>query len=377
MQHFPTHRATAAVSISALRQNYFSLAALAAKNATGEQSPRIIAVVKANAYGHGVELVVPALLSAGCSFFAVATVEEALTLRALAPVADILILGYTPPHHARELAVGRLLQTVFSGEYAHALSACAKAAEVTVNVHLKIDGGMCRLGFSPEAVEEIAAAATLPHLCAKGIYTHFPSADRDLAGTRAAFLRFLSCKGALAARGLSLFSHAAASAALLTFPEMALDGARVGLALYGIAPTKTTLPLRPAMTLTAPVVQIREVAANTPVGYGGSFITTRKTKIGTLPIGYADGVPRRFGKAVGGVRVLTKKGAFFAPVAGNICMDQMMIDLTDTPIGIGDRAVFFDRITEAATALETIPYELLTGVGSRVLRIRENERNEY
>ena len=368
MLPFPSHRASAAISISALRQNYLTLAT--------HTKTDVIAVVKANAYGHGVSLAIPALLAAGCTFFAVATVEEALSVRALTPVADILILGYTPPHRASDLAKSRLTQTVFSLDYARALSSCAKAAGETVNIHLKIDGGMCRLGFSPGAIEEIAAAATLPHLCAGGMYTHFPSADSDLEGTRAAFSQFLRCRAALFARGLSLFSHAAASAACLTFPEMALDGARVGLALYGIAPTKTTLPLRPAMTLTAPVVQIREVEANTPVGYGGCFVTRRHTRLGTLPIGYADGIPRRFGKAVGSVRVLTQKGTFFAPVTGNICMDQMMIDLTDTPIGIGDRAVFFDHITDAAAALDTIPYELLTGVSSRVLRITENERND-
>ncbi len=368
MLSFPGDRAAAAVSKSALRQNYLTLQRLAARGCAVGKAPRLIAVVKANAYGHGVALAVPAFLAAGCSFFAVATIEEAIAVRALAPLADVLILGYTPPHLAPALAREGLTQTVFSGEYARALSESARSAGVSVRIHLKIDGGMCRLGFSPDAVKELAAAAALPYLCAEGLYTHFPSADCDISATRAAFLRFLGCRKALSARGITLFSHAAASAALLRFPEMALDGARIGLALYGIAPVPTKLPLSPALSLTAPVVQIREVGAGTPVGYGGSFVTARPTRLGTLPIGYADGIPRRFGKAIGGVRILTQKGAFFAPIAGNICMDQMMIDLTDTPAALGDRAVFFDPITEAATALDTIPYELLAGLGARILR---------
>lgn len=372
MCRFPTHRAQATVNTAALQANLALLEGCTPQYSA--KKPRTIAVVKANAYGHGDALVVPALWEAGCDFFAVATPDEAISVRKIAPRADILILGYTPPTLADVLAEERLHQTVFSLDYARELSECTKAKGRSVRVHLKIDGGMCRLGFAPESLAEILAAATLPGLEPVGIYTHFPCADADKSVTRAAFSRFLQCKNTLKRCGFSLFSHAAASAASLTLPETALDGVRVGLALYGIPPVATTLPLRQVLTLTAPVVQIHEVPEGTPVGYGGTFVTSRPSKIGTLPIGYADGIPRRFKECVGQVRIMAKGNTFFAPVAGNICMDQMMLDLTKTPVEIGDRAVFFAPVTEAATALGTIPYELLTGIGARVLRTATNER---
>lgn len=371
---FPSRRAVAELNTAVLQRNFALLDHLVRRHATGAHSPRTIAVVKANAYGHGIVPTVCALLTAGCSFFAVATAEEAFLVRRAAPKADILILGYTPPHLAPDLAREGLIQTVFSAEYAAELEKYAKAGGKKLRIHLKIDGGMCRLGFSPEACGDILNALTLPHLCAEGIYTHFPSADTDLAATREALLRFLSCKKELEARGFSLFSHAAASAALLTLPEAVLDGARVGLALYGIAPTKTPLPLFPAMTLSAPVVQIHEVPEGTPVGYGGSFITRRRSLIGTLPIGYADGIPRAFRDCVRRVRILTKRGSFFAPVAGNICMDQMMIDLTGIPAEPGDPALFYEDLKKDAAALGTIPYELLVGIGPRIARMTNNRK---
>lgn len=367
MSPYPQCRAFATVSEAALQQNYRLLAHHAAGEAPAHK-PRLIAVVKANAYGHGTGTVVPALLRAGCDFFAVATLDEAREVRFLAPFADILILGYTPPAFASDLAALDVMQTVFSAEYANALSESALAAGVLLKIHLKIDGGMCRLGFAPEAIDELLCAASERQLRAVGIYTHFPVADQDKTATRAAFSRFLSCRQALCAHGLSLFSHAAASAALLTLPETVLDGARIGLALYGVPPVKTALPLTPALTLKAPVIQIRRVRAGTPVGYGGSFVTARPSLIGTLPIGYADGVPRAFGRAVGCVCVLHGNEKFSVPVAGHICMDQMMVDLTDTPAAVGDLAVIFDDAAAAAAALGTIPYEIFTAIGARVIR---------
>lgn len=367
MSSYPQYRAFATVSEAALQQNY-RLLTQHAVSAAPAHKPRLIAVVKANAYGHGTGLVVPALLGAGCDFFAVATLDEAREVRFLAPLADILILGYTPPCRAAELAALDVMQTVFSVNYAKALSEGALAAGVFLKIHLKVDGGMCRLGFAPEAIDELLCAAGERRLQAVGIYTHFPVADRDKEATRAAFSRFLSCRQALCARGLSLFSHAAASAALLTLPETVLDGARVGLALYGVSPVKAALPLTPALTLKAPVIQIHRARAGTPVGYGGSFVTARPSLIGTLPIGYADGVPRAFGRAIGRVRILHAKEAFSVPVAGHICMDQMMVDLTDTPVAVGDLAVIFDDVVAAAAALDTIPYEIFTAIGARVTR---------
>ncbi len=371
MSCFPTERAVAEIDTSALTHNYRLLAQHAKKSANGAKNPRLIAVVKANAYGHGICLAVQAFLRAGCDFFAVATLGEAKQVRKLAPYADILILGYTPPQHAIDLSRLDLTQTVFSAEYAAALSKSATVSGVFVKTHIKIDGGMCRLGFAPEDLGGILTAVTKSNLTPRGLYTHFPVADTDLPATRAALCRFLACKNALATRGLSLFTHAAASAALLRLPETVLDGARVGLALYGIVPVATDLALKPALTLTAPIIQIHSVPANTPVGYGGCFVTRRASLIGTVPIGYGDGLSRRFGKAVGHVTVLHKSSSCAVPVAGNICMDQMMLDLTDTDAKIGDRAVIFSDPRDVAAALDTIPYETLTAIGDRVTRIKK------
>ena len=276
-----------------------------------------MAVVKANAYGHGASLVVPALAAAGCTDFAVATAEEAIEVHKLAPFARVLVLGYTPPPaKAPALAAAGVTQTVFSYDYAAALSNAL--AGVPLCVHFKIDGGMCRLGFDPADTAGVIAAACLPKLLPRGIFTHFPTADSDPAATLAALARFSACRKALADAGLPLFAHAAASAALLTCPAARLDAVRPGIALYGVPPVPTDLPLSPALSLTAPVVQIHAVPKGTPVGYGGRFVTARESRIATVPIGYADG----FFRALSGftVTVLHRKSRFPCPVVGSVCL---------------------------------------------------------
>ncbi|MBE6595953.1 MAG: alanine racemase [Ruminococcaceae bacterium] len=359
--HFSAHRAIATVDTAAIQHNFSLLRQHASKNG---RAPRLIAVVKANAYGHGTALAVPALTAAGCDFFAVATLEEALNVHLLAPKADILILGYTPPSKAALLAEARITQTVFSPEYAIALSKSAKNRPVSV--HIKIDCGMHRLGFAPDALEEVATVAALPGLCATGLYTHFPAADTDLAATRCAFSRFLRCREQLEAKGLRFFCHTAASAALLALPETVLDAARPGLALYGIPPVSTPLPLRPAMALLAPIVQIHEVPAGVPVGYGGAFVTKGQSRIGVCPIGYADGYPR--GAENVPITLLHQNQTFSIPVAGHICMDQTMVDLSETPAEVGDHILFWQDPRPLARHLHTIPYEILTAVSCRVER---------
>ena len=362
-------RAVAEINEQALIQNYQRLHAFAAAH-SNHVRPRTIAVVKANAYGHGFLHTVPPLLRAGCRFFAVATLCEALAVRRYAPNADILILGYTDPRAAKTLSHYRLTQTVFSEEYAQDLAKFATVSGCFVKIHLKIDVGMCRLGFAPTDLCALCRTATLPHLLPCGLFTHFPKADSDAAATHAAFCRFLACRRALQERGFRLFSHAAASAALLKLPYTVLDGVRVGLALYGIPPVKTALPLQPVLSLRAPVIQIHRIAAGTSVGYGGAFVATRPSKIGILPIGYGDGLPRRFEKSVVTVRVFHQNTAFLAPVAGHICMDMMALDLTDTPIEVGDHALLFDDPRPVARALDTIPWEILTSLHPRIFRKR-------
>ena len=359
-------RATASVDIRVLTANF---AAIRDHISAGRKKPRVMAVVKANAYGHGASLVVPALAAAGCADFAVATAEEAIEVHKLAPSARVLVLGYTPPAKAPMLAAAGVTQTVFSYDYAAALSKAL--TDVPLYVHFKIDGGMCRLGFDPADTAGVIAAASLPKLLPRGIFTHFPTADSDPAATMAALARFSACRAALAGAGLPLFAHVAASAALLTCPAARLDAVRPGIALYGVPPVPTDLSLSPALSLTAPVVQVHAVPKGTPVGYGGRFVTARESRIATVPIGYADG----FCRALTGftVTVLHKKSRFSCPVVGSVCMDQLMLDVTDTPAEPGDTVLLFDDPRPAAAALGTIPYEVLTAISPRVARRKKGD----
>ncbi|MBQ3063477.1 MAG: alanine racemase [Clostridia bacterium] len=365
MTDFSPMRATALIDTAALMQNYQQLSAYAAAHANGK-APRVIAIVKANAYGHDLRIATGAFLRAGCDFFGVATLKEALTVRKIAPSADILILGYTPPQHAARLAANKITQTVFSAEYTAALAHTARLAGTEIAVHIKLDCGMHRLGFSPDEINTIATLIGQKGICPTGIYTHFPNADTDIQATTHALARFLSCRAQLASKGYSLFAHAAASAALLTLPDSVLDGVRPGLALYGISPVKTRLPLCPALSLFSTVVQIHDLPSGTPLGYGGAFVTERPTRIGTVPIGYGDGISRAFSGET--VRVFHNNVAFTVPIVGRICMDYMMLDLGNTPVKTGDPVQIFYDIRKAAAGLQTIPYELLTTIGPRIKR---------
>lgn len=345
---FRFSRAVAEIDVGALAHNFRAVSA---------GGGRTIAVVKANAYGHGISLVVPALLAAGCDFFAVASVDEALAVRALAPRADILILGYTPVTAAPLLAHERLTQAVFSAPYAAAL---ASAARTPVPVHIKIDGGMCRLGISPQDRDALSFVLQAQNLTVRGLFTHLPSVLSDPVGTSTSLADFLALRRSLP----QLFAHAAATPAL-SLPDARLDGVRVGLALYGYAP-QDTFALRRAMRVLAPIIQIRTVAKGTPVGYDGAFLTARDSCIGTLPIGYADGL-RRHDE---GSQVLLRceNTAYFAPIIGHICMDQCMIDLSDIPAREGDTVCVLSDFTAAAARRSTIVYEALTTLSARVVR---------
>ena len=366
---FPPYRGFAALDIGALIRNF---CLLRKKAQDASKSARVIAVVKANAYGHGAATVIPALARAGCDFFAVATPDEALEARRLCGEADILVLGYTPPNRAPALAEAHITQTVFSAAYAAALSSVMSAAKARLRIHLKIDGGMCRQGFAPSDDEGLLQAIRRRGLLATGLYTHFPCADSDPVATKQALDAFCACRDRLRDAGFPLFSHAAASAAALTMGESVLDAIRPGIALYGIPPVSTDLPLSPVLSLHAPIVQIHEVGANTPIGYGGDFVTPRESRIGVLPIGYADGFSRR----LSGLSVtLSHNGADFpVPAVGRVCMDQLMIDLTDTPAAVGDTVCLWRDAVEIAECLSTIPYEVLSALSPRISRIA-NQRS--
>ena len=361
MTHSPFEeaRAIAEIDTDALSHNFQVFSRACGKT---------IAVVKANAYGHGLSHAVPAFLRAGCDFFAVASAAEALAVRKLAPFADILLLGYAPMEDISALANAKITLSAFSLAYAKALSHAAATLGKTLPVHLKIDTGMCRLGFSPEDTAPILQVFSLPHLHVCGIFTHFPCADSDRKGTKRALARFHALCDRLP---VPLLAHAAASAAALTLPEARLDAVRAGIALYGYPPVKCALDLRPVMRLTAPVVRLCRVPSGTRVGYGGDFLCQRESVIGTVPLGYADGIFR----TLTGYRMTVWCGgeAFSAPIAGRVCMDYLMLDLTDLPVKEGETVCVLEDLAAMARHTGTIPYELLTAISARVPRREKGE----
>lgn len=345
-----------------------------------------IAIVKADAYGHGAVPVSKTLEAAGADFFGVSNLEEALQLRRGGITHPILILAYTPPEEADRLAENGIIQTVLTSDYARQLSEAASQSGCTVRVHIKLDTGMSRVGLPcrqtedvTEAVEEAAVICRLPHLQVEGAFTHFASADEqaDNGYTAGQFARFMRVVEQLKAQGVSLpVRHCCNSAAIMVHPEMHLDRVRPGIILYGLAPDpswmRPLLDLRPAMELKTVVSMVKTIPAGTPVSYGRTFTADRPTTVATVPIGYADGYPRAMSDRA---RMLIN--GRFAPVIGRVCMDQCMLDVTGIPgVEAGSVVTVFGRdgdqvlpVEEVAALCSTISYETVCLIGKRVPRV--------
>lgn len=370
------------VDPQALADNYL---ALAGHLPTGCAA---FAVVKADAYGHTVEIAAPALYAAGCRHYAVSCISEALALRAALPSPEactILILGYTPPESAPLLARYSITQCVFSLDYAKALS---DATDGVIPIHVKLNTGMNRLGFdatdpsrADEVADEIAPLFSMPHLNVCGMFAHFAKADEFTeegdAFTKRQFENFMAVDNALKARGLDVgFRHVANSAAAIRFPEYALDGVRYGIILYGAGDRRLSeiVPVRPAMKLITTVSQVHTVRAGQGVGYGSTDAADHDRKIVTIPIGYADGFIRAYKGAT--VTLVTPSGEHKIPLVGRVCMDQCMADATGVDdVKVGDRIRIFggDRseLDALAERAGTIDYECLCLMTSRVPRMIE------
>ena len=339
-----------------------------------------ICVVKADAYGHGVAHCIPALANAGCRFFAVSCIEEARSVRRIlideALDAKILILGYTPPTSADKLAENDLIQCVFSLEYAEALSACATRP---IDVHIKIDTGMNRIGFGFDQKGALDAATVfgLDNLHVRGCFTHFSRADEKTpegdAFTRLQYERFASVIDSLLEFDLDPgFLHVCNSAAAIRFPEFSLDGVRLGISLFGAGGNSSDdEPLEPVMSLYSKITHIHTLKSGESLGYGGTYTAISDRTVATLPIGYADGFIRAYTGAW--VEVKTAEGFKRARIIGRICMDQCMIDVTDLSASVGDSVRIFGGSPtdiEALAALAgTIDYEGLCTVSARVPRV--------
>ena len=373
MEDAVLRRTWAEIDLDALEHNYRR-----ARTLTGS-GVRYLGVVKADAYGHGAVQIGRKLESLGADYLAVSSLDEARELRHGGITMPVLILGHTPPDMVPELIRYHITQAVSALAKAEEYSAAAAACGGTLRVHIKVDTGMSRLGFLVRGshfdggVASIAAACALPGLDAEGIFTHFAVADEDgeedEAYTREQFGLFTAVIDALAQRGRTFaIRHCANSGALARYPEMYLDMVRPGIALYGAGADAQRLDLRPVMSLKTCVATIKVVDPDTTVSYGRTFRTTERTRMGVLPIGYADGFFRGLSNRAS---VLTDQGP--APIRGRICMDMCMVDLTELPdVHVGDAVEIFgqrQRVDDLASILGTIPYELTCAVSKRVPRL--------
>lgn len=354
-----------------------------------DKKVEIMGVVKADAYGHGVMEIARTLLENGVTRLAVSMLDEAIQLRQNGIKVPILILSYTDPVRAEEIVLNDVTQTVFSHDLAEALSEAAVKHHRNVKIHIKIDTGMTRVGFMPgySAVKNVVQISKLPGIIIEGLFTHFASADEaDKSYTYMQFERFMSIVGELNRIGVYIpVKHVCNSAALIEFPEMHLNMVRPGIALYGLYPSdevdKTKIDLRPAMSLKANVILVKDVEKDTFISYGRIFKTSRNSRIATIPIGYADGY----------TRLLTGKGKVLlngqlAPIVGRICMDQCMVDITDIEgdVKVGDEAVLIGKqkdneikVEDLAKSVGTINYELVSIIGKRIPRVYLKEGKIY
>ncbi len=383
--------ARAELDSNALRRNYRLLSKAILR---GGGHPRLMAVVKAEAYGHGLSFVMRTLLPMGCDFFAVANLSEALAARAvsreLGRGADILILGYTPPEEAATLAREDLIQTLLSKEYADALADAADASGVQVRVHAALDTGMNRIGYPAHSDEEISSAADAilrvwrrGSLLPEGVFTHLSHADMegDLARTQTErqVARFEAVRDRLTGVGLTpLFSHICNSAAAISGTAPLLDGVRIGILLYGGgAFDPQVLPLSPVMRFSGTVTHLHDLLPGEGVSYGGDFVADTPRRIATVSVGYGDGLPRA---STGGTVTLYAGGEIYrVPIVGRVCMDQCMLDVTGLPASVGDAVVFFGETPGDAAMLArvagTLDYELFCSLSARVPRMLREDRS--
>ena len=366
-------RTWAEIDLDALAHNY--------QQARRKIGPNVkyLGVVKADAYGHGAIQVSRKLEQLGADYLAVSSLDEAKELRRAGIQAPILILGHTPPAMVPQLIEYGIPPAVSALAKAEAYSAAAVESGGTLKVHIKVDTGMSRLGFLVReghfdtGVESIAAACALPGLEAEGIFTHFAVSDEDdrdsEAYTRAQFDVFTRVLDALAAGGRTFaIRHCANSGALARYPEMYLDMVRPGIALYGVGADAQRLDLRPVMTPKTTISTTKTYEPGTSVSYGRLFTTQRRTRMGVVPYGYADGFFRCLS---GRCSLMTAKGP--APQRGRICMDMSMIDLTDLPgVDVGDEVEIFgprNPVETMAAQAGTSPYELTCAGSKRVPRV--------
>lgn len=340
----------------------------------------IIAVVKADAYGHGALDVVPVLLKNGADRLAVAVITEAIELRKAGINVPILILGYTPISFADDIINYDIEQTVFDLNYAKELSKAALRLGKKAKIHISLDTGMGRIGFIPneESINAIEEISKLDGIEITGMFTHFSTADEaDKNYTREQFEKYKCTVDQLEKRDINVgIKHVANSATIIDLEEYYYDAIRPGIILYGYYPSnevnKEKIKIRPALTLKSHVIHLKEVKEGTYISYGRKYVTKGIEKIATLPIGYADGYTRLLS---GKVKVIINNK--LVPVVGRICMDQCMINVSELDsVKVGDEVILLGETEnckynadDIAKEIDTISYEILCMIGKRVPRV--------
>ncbi len=371
------HRTWAEIDLSALRHNFKVLKECA-------NDSKIMAVVKADAYGHSARTVAPVLEECGADCFAVSNIDEALSLRAFGIKKPILILGYTPVNTAKILNNYDISQCVYSLDYAKELSQVAVKENIKIKVHIKLDTGMSRIGFDCRSdslfgINEALESAKLDGFVLEGIFTHFAVSDRtsgtDDGFTEEQYNRFMKAIKVFEENSINpKLIHCCNSAGFLQDQDKHLSLSRVGISLYGLSPSSDLVvkqDLIPVMTVKSVVSMVKEINEGDTVNYGRTFKADKKMKIATVTAGYADGYPRHLSNK-GYVLINGKK----ANIIGRICMDQMCVDVSNIPdVKMGDEVILFGKdlsVDTLADLTNTINYEIICGISPRVPRIIKN-----
>lgn len=372
MKNNKYYRVYAEINLDAIVKNVDNLMALTKEN-TGA-----LAVVKADGYGHG-DVAVAKAVAQKVTGYAVATLDEAVNLRENGVKKPILVLGYVDPYEFDILVSHEITATVFDVETAQLLADAARVQKKQAHCHIKVDTGMRRIGLEPDenGIAIVKQITALKELSADGIFTHFAASDEtDKTSAEHQFKLFTDFTGRLEKEGIHFtYRHCANSAAVIDMPQVDLDMVRLGIAMYGMYPSdevkKEKVELFPALDLKSHITMVKEIPAGEKVSYGGTFTTTRTTKLATVSVGYGDGYPRAL-SSKGYVLIRGQK----APIVGRVCMDQMMVDVTDienvtradivTLIGKdGDAEI---TVEEIAALAGTFNYEFVCDLGKRIPR---------
>ena len=375
-EFYKTIRSWVEVNLSNLRHNAKALQQIMPEKC------RLMAVVKANAYGHSAVEVSRTLNNAGAQAFAVATVDEGIALRQNGITGKILILGFTDISRMKDIKFYDLIQTIIDFDYAKALNSTG----VYLKTHLKIDTGMHRIGVSADDFDSVKQVFAMKNLDVCGIFTHLCCCDSlnkaDVDYTNLQINRFYALLDRLKSAGIQIpKTHIQSSYGLLNYPQLECDYARLGIALYGVlsttADTLVKPDLRPVLSVKSKIALLRNVKKGECVGYARAFTAQRNSKIAILPIGYADGISRSMSGGNGYVIIRNRR----VPIAGRVCMDQLAVDVTDIEdVSVGDTAVLLGDtlpLPEAAERISSISNEILSRIGARLhVKFRDDEKEQ-